>query len=170
MCVWRFERNSFFFPLLPPPPFFLYLEDFSAVIHCLAVLSKTHLWQRQHLDCFVVYTTFLHGCVGTVVAVAVMTFLIAWITLWHFGLQLSVVLEFSGFIGGSRGGDGSSLWFSCVVFWCHSFFFFNIFVFSIIVDLQCSVSSCHTAEWPSCTWMYTLFFSHYPPSCSITSD
>ena len=41
--------------------------------------------------------------------------------------------------------------------------------FFIIVDLQCSISFCYTAKWPSYT-LYTFFFSHYPPSCSITND
>ena len=33
------------------------------------------------------------------------------------------------------------------------FFFFNF----VIVDLQCSVSFCWTAEWPSHTYLYILF-------------
>ena len=41
------------------------------------------------------------------------------------------------------------------------FFFFKIFVFSIIIDLQRPVNFCCTAEWPSHT--YTFFSSHYPP-------
>ena len=48
-------------------------------------------------------------------------------------------------------------------------FFFKIFIFSIIVDLQCSVNFCYTAKWPSHTYIYILFLT-YPPSCSITSD
>ena len=42
--------------------------------------------------------------------------------------------------------------------------------FPIIVSLLCSVSFYPTAECPSHTCIYTFFFSHYPPSCSITSD
>ena len=46
--------------------------------------------------------------------------------------------------------------------------FFKIFISSIIVDLQCFVNFCGTAKWPS--YKYIYFFSHYAPSCSITSD
>ena len=46
-------------------------------------------------------------------------------------------------------------------------FFFKFFV---TIDLQCSVNFCCAAKRPSYTYIYTLFFSQYPPSCSITSD
>ena len=39
-----------------------------------------------------------------------------------------------------------------------------------MIYLQCSVNFCCTAMWPSHTYIYTFFFSHYPPSFSITSD
>ena len=29
---------------------------------------------------------------------------------------------------------------------------------------------CCTAKWPSYTYIYTFFFSHHPPLCSVTSD
>ena len=55
-------------------------------------------------------------------------------------------------------------------------YLFKIFIFSVIVDLQCSVNFYCTAV--TYTYIYThthiylhtLFFSHFPPSCSITSD
>ena len=44
-------------------------------------------------------------------------------------------------------------------------------IFLILVDLHNSVNFCCVAKWPSYTHIYILyFFSHYPPSCSITSD
>ena len=54
-----------------------------------------------------------------------------------------------------------SIWF----FFC--FQYFVIFIFSIIVDLQCSVSFYCTAPWHN---QIDFFFSHYPPSCSITNS
>ena len=58
------------------------------------------------------------------------------------------------------------------------FKYFKIFIFSIVVDLQCSVNFYCTAKWPSHTHTHThththahiFFFSHYPPSHSIISD
>ena len=46
-------------------------------------------------------------------------------------------------------------------------FFFKIFIFSIIGDLQCSVNFYHRAKWPSHTYIYTFFFLHYLPLCSM---
>ena len=54
------------------------------------------------------------------------------------------------------------------------FSFLMIFVFSIIVGLQCSVSFLLYSKVPSHTHThththtYTFFFSYYPPACSIT--
>ena len=43
------------------------------------------------------------------------------------------------------------------------------YIFFIIVDLQCCVNFCYMQSDPV-IHIYTFFFSHYPPSCSITSD
>ena len=67
-----------------------------------------------------------------------------------------------------------------IFLWSSSFFFFlilfiyfhflMIFIFSIIVVYSVlSIFYC-TAKWPSHMCVCILFFSHYPPSCSITSD
>ena len=40
----------------------------------------------------------------------------------------------------------------------------------IIHDLQCSVNFICTVKRPSYINIYTFFFSHYPSSCSFTSD
>ena len=45
-----------------------------------------------------------------------------------------------------------------------------IFIFSIIAGLQCFVIFYSRARRPSHTYIYTFFFSHYPPSCFIISD
>ena len=44
------------------------------------------------------------------------------------------------------------------------FFFFKIFIFSIIVDLHCSINFYCRAKWSShvCVCVYTFFSSHYP--------
>ena len=62
------------------------------------------------------------------------------------------------------------------------FVFLVIFIFSTIVDLQCSVNFYCMAKWPSHIYRYVyiyiymtlyinkVFSSHYPPSCSSTND
>ena len=47
-------------------------------------------------------------------------------------------------------------------------FFIWFLIFSIKVDLQCSVNFYCTPKWP--IYKYIFFVSHYPPSCSIASD
>ena len=42
--------------------------------------------------------------------------------------------------------------------WGFQFFYFTVFIFSIIVDLWCSVHFYCTAEWPSHTYTYILHF------------
>ena len=50
------------------------------------------------------------------------------------------------------------------------FIFLMIFIFTIIVgNSVLSLFYC-TAKWPSHTYIYTFFFSHSSPSCSIASD
>ena len=51
-----------------------------------------------------------------------------------------------------------------------SIFLLMIFNFSIIVGSQCSVNFLlYNKVTQSHIYTYTFFFSHYPPSCSITS-
>ena len=53
------------------------------------------------------------------------------------------------------------------IFWI--FFYFIIFIFSIIVYLQCCFNFYCIANAPV-IYTYIFFFSDYPPSCSIISD
>ena len=51
------------------------------------------------------------------------------------------------------------------------YFYLILFSFSIIVGLQCSVNFLlYSKVTQSHTHIYTFFFSHYPPACSITID
>ena len=47
------------------------------------------------------------------------------------------------------------------------FFFFMTFIFSIIVDLQCSVNFYCTEKWPSHTYTYIFFFPQIFSSLSL---
>ena len=46
----------------------------------------------------------------------------------------------------------------------YDFYFFHYSWFTVFVNFYC------TEKWPSHTYTYIFLFSHYPPSCSITSD
>ena len=60
----------------------------------------------------------------------------------------------------------SKLKHECGKFFLVLFIFFEIFIFSIIVDLQCSANFCYTANWPIhmcvcvcvCVYIVTFFF------------
>ena len=43
---------------------------------------------------------------------------------------------------------------------------YGFFVVAEVFILSCFLFFYYTAKWPGHTYMYTFFFSHYPPSCS----
>ena len=52
-----------------------------------------------------------------------------------------------------------------IVIFFKGFLFFPLWLVYSVLSIFCC-----TANWPSHTYIYTFFFSHYPPSCSIISD
>ena len=56
-----------------------------------------------------------------------------------------------------------------VIFLILIIYFLMIFIFSIIVGLQCSVNFLQYSKETQ-SHIYAFFFSYYPPSCSIISD
>ena len=59
--------------------------------------------------------------------------------------------------------QGIPWWVFVCLFLCN-FYFFHYSWFTVFCQFLC------TAKWPSHTYIHIFFFSHYPPTCSITSD
>ena len=62
------------------------------------------------------------------------------------------------------GGEWSLYHIKCYFNCLNEYYFPSQLVYSVLSIVYC------TAKWPSHAYIYTFFFSHYPPSCSIISD